>query len=69
MFKSVVCEETKVNVLCQLISESPVATVVCDHELLQLVQILSPFVCMQQLQQENDKQHYLAHPCQRLPLV
>lgn len=35
--------------LCQLVSESPVAAVVRHHELLQLVQILSPLVCVQQL--------------------
>lgn len=40
------------DVLCQLISESPVPAVVRHHELLQLVQILPPFVCMQELQQD-----------------
>lgn len=46
-------EEEKEHVLCQLISEPPVAAVVCHHELLQLVQILSPFVRVQQLQRQD----------------
>lgn len=43
----------KGDVLCQLVSESPVATVVRHHELLQLVQIFSPLVCVKQLQQKT----------------
>lgn len=45
----------KDDILCQLVSKSPVATVVRHHELLQLVQIFSPLVCVQQLQQQQDE--------------
>lgn len=41
------------DALCQLVSESPVAAVVRHHELLQLVQVFSPLVRVQQLQQQH----------------
>lgn len=41
------------DALCQLVSESPVAAVVGHHELLQLVQILSPLVCVEKLKEET----------------
>lgn len=54
----VVTGRGKWDVLCQLVSEPPVATVVCHHELLQLVQILPPLVCMQQLEQGRARQSF-----------
>lgn len=43
------------GLLCQLVAEPPVSAVVRHHELLQLVEILPPLVCVEQLHKQGGK--------------